>query len=295
MNLTDYELLYDLPEGRADLKGIDGIRTVTVRAGRSLEVMVHPRGIMTPEARREVKARKTRPAAAKVNDRNRERHMMRLIEENFDEKALVVTLTYAYPAVAYELCNIEDLEREYDECRLPWGKDDVDRDTRNFWARLRRRVAKEGGELKWVQRTEEGKEPPARGLPPKYHVHAVIEGPGITRDVIKALWPHGSVRADEFDMEHDGAARLARYFNKQKCGGRWWSHSRNLRMPKVAVSDRKISRRRVAMIAADVRRDGKEILEALYPGYRVMEAPTVCYSDFAAGCYIYARLRRWRD
>ena len=89
----------------------------------------------------------------------------------------------------------------------------------------------------------------------------------------------------------DGAARLARYLNKQKQSGRWWSHSRNLKQPPKTVSERKVSRRRLSMIAADVYHDGRGILEALYPGYRLMEC-IVHYSDYVSGAYIYARMRR---
>ena len=48
----------------------------------------------------------------------------------------------------------------------------------------------------------------------------------------------------------------------------------------------------MARIAADVQRDGVVILEALYPGYKVVELPDVKYSDFGPGCYIYARMRK---
>lgn len=293
MKLSDFELLYDLPAGQADARAIDGVRTVTVRAGRSLEVMCFPKGAMTPGAVREAKARRSRPAVQKINDRNRERHMMRLIEANFTEAAQVITCTYAYPAQDYGFVNLKDLKKDYDARRLPWEVADVRRDMRNFLARLKRRADRDGQALKWLLRIEEGKEPPAFGLPPKYHAHLIVEG--VSREAVKACWDHGSVRCDDFDLTGDGAARLARYLNKQKVGGRWWSHSRNLIAPTPTVSDRKVSRRRLLKIAADVTRDGRQILETLYPGYQLMEEPLVRYSDFAPGCYIYARLRKWRD
>ena len=72
---------------------------------------------------------------------------------------------------------------------------------------------------------------------------------------------------------------------------RRWEHSRNLKKPDERVSDRKIPRRRAALVARDVQANGREIFEKLYPGYRLEEA-RVRYSDFAAGAYIYARMRR---
>ena len=72
---------------------------------------------------------------------------------------------------------------------------------------------------------------------------------------------------------------------------RRWARSKNLKEPEVRVSDRKVSRRRAAAIAADVQANAREILEKIYPGYRLEQAE-VKYSDFVAGAYIYARLRR---
>ena len=45
-------------------------------------------------------------------------------------------------------------------------------------------------------------------------------------------------------------------------------------------------------IASDVRADGIEIFEAVYPGYRAVEPPEVMLSDFCAGAYIRAKMRR---
>ena len=63
MNITDYDLLYDLPTGEYQGAGIDGIRTVTIRAGRSLEIMCHPITRLSREARREAKRRRTTPGS----------------------------------------------------------------------------------------------------------------------------------------------------------------------------------------------------------------------------------------
>lgn len=296
MRARDYELLYDLPDGEYEGRGIDGVRTVTIRAGRSLEVMCFPITKLSPEARREAKARRTSPAMRRLNQRNAERHIIRLMEQNFTRRAWVVTGTYAYPTEDYGMCNLRELEAAYDKRGLPWEKDRLVMDFRNFLGKLKRRVKKlGGGEIKWIVRYEEGKNPPAEGLPPKYHWHALIEGEGITREMIDVCWPHGHTKCEPFITEDDGPARLARYICKEKSrnpGKSWWSHSRNLKIPQPRVSDRKLSRRRLARIAADVQHSGREIFEALYPGYKVVELPDVRYSDFVAGAYIYARMRR---
>ena len=299
MKISDYELLFDLPDGEITGAGIDGVRTVTIRAGRSLEVMCHPITKLSEEARREARERRTSPAVMKLNMRNAQRHIMRLMEENFTGKAWVVTLTYAYPTEDFGLCNLRELSDEYEKRGLPWDLGRLKMDARNFLNKLRRRVKRETGnaaDLKWIMRYEEGKNPPAEGLPPRYHCHALIEGPGITREMIDECWPHGATRCGLFETEDDGPARMARYICKEKAMGLtgrcWWSHSRNLKVPQPRVSDRKISRRRLSRIAADLKHSGREIFEALYPGYKLVEEPSVTYSDFVAGAYIYARMRR---
>ena len=297
MKLTDYDILFDLPKGEYDGRGVDGVRTVTWRAEDSLEVACHPIVHISAEAKREAKRRRTTPAMAKINARNTERHMMRLIEANFTTEAVVVTGTYPYPTEDYAMCNLRELAEAYNARKLPWEMERVRMDVRNWLARLRRIVLKAGGcprDFRWIVRIEEGKDQPAPGIPSRFHFHAVVEGPGLDSMVVKALWEdkHGTARTDALGLKDDGAARLARYFNKQKSGGRWWSHSRNLKIVEPTVSDRKMSRRRLAAIAAEVRVNGREIFEKLYPGFKVVELPEVRYSDYVAGAYIYCRMRR---
>ena len=296
MNINDYDLLYDLPDGEYDGRGIGGVRTVTYRAGQSLEVMCYPLIRWSQEARREAKRRKTSAAMARINARNRERKHARIIEANFTKAALVTTLVYNYPPpVDYRIMPGEAMRQEYQARRLPECMEDVKRDMRRFFVRLRRRLRRVSGaevELKWDLTAEEGKNPPADGLPPKYHIHTIIEATGLTREIIAEAWRGEISRCEHLGLNTDGAARLARYLDKGDAGRKWWSHSRNLKIPQPRVSDRRVSRRRLSMMARDIMRDGREILEAIYPGYRLAEVPEVRFSDFVAGAYIYARMRR---
>lgn len=298
MRHEDYQLLFDLPEGEYQGRGLDGVRTVTRRAGNLLEIACYPITKVGAEVKREAKRRKQSPAMARINARNAERKIMRYIEANFTPEACVVTGTYAYPARGdYAMMDVKEMAKAYADRKLPWEMERVRMDVRNWIARLRRRMLSVGGDpraFKWIVRAEEGKEPPLPGIPAKFHFHAVVEGPGLDSQTVKALWEekHGQARADALCLSDDGAARLARYFTKQKTGGRWWSHSRNLIDPPPRISDRKVSRRRLSKLAGDIMKAGREILEKLYPGYRLAEAPVVRYSDFVAGAYVYARMRR---
>lgn len=294
MKPEDYEVLYDLPAGEYDGRGVAGIRTVTIRAGASLEVMCHPIVRRWPEgAKREAKARKTGRAMEAINARNQTMHIMRLAEMNFTHlQAMVLTGTYEYPGEDdIGLMNIDDVWAQWQKKRLPEGVEDVRRDVRNFLNRVRRRMADPEG-LKWILRIEEDDKLAAFGLPARYHIHMLIEAGELTQDEVSAQWPFGFTRCDRFDLKHDGAARIARYITKNKRGGRWVSHSRNLKKPKPRVSVRKVSRRRAALIAEDVQRAGREIFEKLYPGYKVAEDIRVTWSDYLPGAYIYCRMRK---
>jgi len=298
MKLNDYELLYDLPAGEYDGADIRGVRTVTVRAGASLEVMCHPLLIQWPAgAKREAKRRRTGEKQAIINARNLERQIMRLAEGNFHHLvAVVLTGTYEYPSMdAIGMMNIDDVWKKWQAQKLPEGVEDVRRDVRNMLGRIRRRMrakGEDGRDLKWILRIEEDDKLDAFGLPTRYHIHMLIEAEGLSQSEIADEWRFGFTRCDRFDLVHDGAARIARYITKNKRGGRWVSHSRNLKKPVERVSDRKVSRRRLQLVAEDVRRDGRLILEKLYPGYRVQGEIQVCYSDYMPGAYIYCRMRR---
>ena len=294
MRLEDYEVLYDLPAGEYDGRGIAGIRTVTIRAGASLEVMCHPIIRQWPEgAKREAKRRRTGKAMEAINARNLTLNLMRLAELNFTHlKAMVLTGTFEYPCMDdIGLMNIDDVWTEWQKRKLPESVEDVRKIVRNFLGRVKRRM-EDPKALKWILRIEEDDKLAPFGLPTRYHVHMLIEAGDLTQDDVSAQWPFGFTRCDRFDLLHDGAARIARYITKNKRGGRWVSHSRNLKKPVPRVSDRKLSRRRAAKIAEDVAFMGRAIFEKLYPGYRVAETIRVTYSDFLAGAYIYCRMRR---
>lgn len=289
-----YEILYDLPAGEYDQRAVGGIQTTTIHAGTSLEVICYPITRVDAGAKREAARRRSTPAQQRLNQRNTQLRIMRLAECNFTAMDYFVTLTWAYPAEDPGMTNLEDMQRAYEDAGVPEDIEGAARAWTNFLNRLKRRARRQGGDpagVKYIHVIESGKDHPGGGLPAKYHIHALIHAPGLTDLDLKALWPHGFTRCDRIDMEHEGAERLSKYLTKQRRYERRWGHSRNLREPEVRVSCRKVSRRRTARVAEDVRQYGREIFEALYPGYRCVEFPEVRYSDFVAGARIYARMR----
>lgn len=306
----DYEILYDLPEGEYADGGVGAIRTKTVRAGEVLDIACYPVTKLGEAGQRELARRRSSPAMARANRERARRRVFHLLEANFGEEDYHVTLTWDYGFVHRGEVNLDDVRAEYDRLGVPLSDEDVKRAFGNFCRRVRRAIQRRGGdagEFKYlyvVESTHEPRDGEARPLPAHYHLHVVLRAPGLSRDEIEGLWGHGHVNADRLSMQYNGLEALAKYLTKQTRMENWsgdrraarrWGCSRNLTEPVEKISDRKISRRRAARIAADVRQFGREILEKLYPGYRCVEDPVVRYSDFVAGAYIRALLRRRRE
>lgn len=302
MDASKYEILYDLPNGEYMPREVGGIRTRTIRAGDSLEVEAYPLIRIDQSARRERRRRQSSSAQEKLNLENCRKKIRRKLEANFTAGDLVLGLTYDYGFVDRGFSNIADIRQEWQAQGFPMDEGDAEKDFRNFIRRAKNRIRKKGGDpkaLKYiyvVESTHEPDENEAEALPARYHCHMVISSLGIlTIEDINELWQKGYANAKPLDFRFNGLEGLAKYIVKQprKKNYRKFRTSKNLKAPLETVSDRKISRRRAAQIASDVQANAREIFEKLYPDYR-LEDCRVKYSDFVAGAYIYARLRRWR-
>lgn len=300
---SEYEILYDLPKGEYAAAEIGGIRTRTFRAGDVIEVECFPLTRISAEGERACRARKKQRACQEaLNRRNAEKRMRRYIDANFTGEDWVLTLTWDYGQIDRFTMSAADADRLFMESGLPLTEEDAKKALNNFYRRAKgrmRRMGENPADLKHLY-VQEITQPKVGGFE-HYHFHLVLHAPGLSDMDLKALWPHGFARADRFSARDEGAARLASYLTKQhtteavdRDGKRMrrWGHSKNLIMPEDTVSDRKISRRRAAKIAEAVERDGCAIFEQCYPGYRCVATPTVRYSQYVPGAYIFARMRR---
>ena len=77
----------------------------------------------------------------------------------------------------------------------------------------------------------------------------------------------------------------------ERAGFHMWSGSRNLKNPKVRVSDTKVSNRKVKTIAMNFQTMAAEVLQKVYPGYQ-LEQGRVQYSDVVDGVYIRCVMRK---
>lgn len=297
-----YEILYDLPRGEVNEKALGGVRTRTIRAGDTLEIEAYPLIAVDNSAREEYARRRSSAAQQKLNLHNAMKRIRRLCEANFGAGDFVMHPTFDYGPVEYGFINKADQRAEWERLGYPMDEDEARRKIKNYIDRVRRYVKKCGKdpkELKYLYVIEKTKEPQdgdVNALPAHYHYHMAISGCGcLDIKVLNELWGYGYTKAEPVDMRYNGLKGFATYIAKRvtrQSRKTRWACSKNMTQPEERVSERKISRRRLAQIARDVQHAGKEILERLYPEYRIMEEPVVKYSDFVAGAYIYVRMRR---
>ena len=227
---------------------------------------------------RRAKSRITREAQQRANDERSRLHLIQLVEANFSEKDVAIGLDYAGQAPTPER---------------------IDKDIRNFIARVKRARKKAGlSELKYIYAIG-GDEMPAAGYSGKRpHVHMIMNG-GIDRDELEKIWRNGRANCDRLQPRDEGLGGIAVYFTRQKQdrpekpGVRKWRGSRNLKQPVRRSRDARMPNSRVRRIARDFRNEAKQVMERLYPGYALQDCQ-VRYSDITDGVYIRCVLRRRR-
>lgn len=180
----------------------------TIEVSKYYSVRAHSKG-----EKRAVKETPTSEAQKKINQRNAERDLRRILNTNFHDGDLLVRL---------------DFFKE----KAPSGSEDMQQLTSKAIRRLRREFAKEGLELKYVYVKEIG---------PKgsRHIHMVMSK--CDTDILRKCWPHGGIHVDPL-ISKGQYGKIAAYFAKyaaktedtegQLIGKRWYG-SRNLTKPKI--------------------------------------------------------------
>lgn len=277
----EYEALFDV-EKRTELEmrlwenlpteirvGKMGYRTRTTLAGEQLTVEVYPIFGREQEGRaRTALKQRTPESMARVNLRNARRRIVDLANANFTKEDLHVTMTYA---------QAPDYER-------------AQKDMVNFIARVKRLRTRRGlPELKYIYAIEDNED----GEKKRIHVHMLLSG-GISREEIERCWKKGLINADRLKPDENGLEAIARYLTKAQKNRKKWVSSKNLKKPRVRVSDTKLSNSKVRRMAVGLENEAKEVLRKAYPGWEYV-ACRVSFSDVVDGCYIRAKLHRIKE
>ena len=286
----DLEILFDgQPEESISTRGVIGQRTRTIKSGAMLEVESFP--IWDTSTRRSAEERakameRNRMRAERANRKRAGRQLTRLINANFDERDLYITLTYENSAQP------EDIKA-------------ARRDVTNYLNRIKRWRKRRGmDDLKYIYVTESKKAADGRW---KYHHHMVMSG--MERDEAERIWGHGHANTRRLQMDNSQFSALAAYMIKNPAGkseriegymqsaGKWerkWCCSKGLKRARPTINDHKISRRQAERMARDTdvtRYVARDILRQKYKGYDVVSVE-VNTSPYVPGIYIYARMRR---
>ena len=234
--------------------------------GEHIDGEIYP--VFQPAGKRRKKCRPTSAVQARLNQRNAEKKLTRLVRMNFGANDCAIHCTY----------------RPADE---PEGAAEAQRDAQNFIKRLKRLYRKAGVELKYVYATECGKNG-------GWHHHFILTG-GVDRDDIENAWGNGFANAKRLKLEEDGLAGLSRYIVKERRFYKRWSGSRNLLHPEPMQCDGQLSMFDVEE-AAEAIEEGRahEWFESRWPDFELIEASCE-RNGINRGVYIRFEMRKRRE
>lgn len=255
----------EIPVGRMGYK-----RAVTL-AGPRMECEIYP--VFGREEETKARAAKLNRTPGKVRKQNlkrSEQHLIQLLDTNFTEKDLHVTLTYRGDPPSY---------------------DQAMKDMRNYILKLKRYRKRKGlDELKYIYNIEGGRDQRSGYSIERMHIHLIVNG-GMDREDLEAIWSNGYANCDRLQPNERGLEELGKYIIKQHEQGKRWCASRNLKQPKKRKSDVRTSNGMVKRMAMDMQAVAKAQMEKMYPSYRFVECK-VYYSDILDGVYIKVLMRK---
>lgn len=269
-----YEELYtaeyeDTQEERIEAalrdKNISHYRMKTIKSGEMLECEIYPVWTTHRSSQRARKEKASRAAQRNLNDKNAKKKLVRLINANFTEQDIWLTVTY-------------------DKNHLPASPEEAKRNMQNYIRRLAHAQKKNGGApLKFIYVTEyeDGRK--------RIHHHAIINF--TDRDMAEKLWQGGArTQARRLQPDEFGLTGLAQYITKDPKGNKRYVCSKNLAKPLVTIAEKKMTRSRARKIAEN-ENAAPEIFTKIYKGYSFTDIKTF-YSEYASGAYIYVRMRK---
>jgi len=279
----DYEYIYDktvlgeeereekiqeLKNQKAKLK----IRAKTIQSGEILESEIYPVWIKPKDNPKVDKSKLSPDAMSRYNDKQAQKHFVRVVHCNFFKDDLYMTLTF-------------------DKLL---GEEAVKKAVSKYLAKIRRYRKKNGMPplvyVYVIEYVDEENIPTSKRV--RMHVHLIMNR--MDRNVAEEYWENGRSQAQRLQPDEFGFEGVARYMLKgkraRKNKKRWYG-SRNLKLPVIHTSDTKLTKKKAEKIARTPD-DCKELFEKLYnQKYRLLDVK-VMYSDITAGYYIRARMRK---
>ena len=236
--------------------------------GDYTEVNIYP-VFAPPGPRRKKRFRPTRETQERLNQKNAENKLARILNANFTEEDVKFELTYSPE-------------------HHPTSEEEAAKELRNFLRRMKRLRKKKGlPDLKYITATERGQK---KG---RYHHHVVASG-GLLPKEIAELWGRGYVqKIQPLQFDECGIMGIAKYFPKdQKRNGerlfyKRWNESKNLIHPEAQIRESILPGRTIEKLAKDT--ENRRLYEAVFKGFYLGQAEVV-YNDVNGGIYLIVRL-----
>ena len=240
----------------------------TITSGSIIEVEIYPAWNKNNKIRNEKKNRST-IEQEKINKKNKVKNFIRLVNTNFIEGDLYVTLTY---------------QDKY----LP-NEEEARRDITNYLNKIKRYRKKAGlEEIKYIYAISfENDTIGSKKV--RIHHHLIINK--MDRDIVEKLWTKGRSDARKLQKDENLFEGVARYIVNQS--NKRIGHSRNLKKPKITIDRTTLTKRKVENLAMNETLH-KNYFEKKYSKCRYIESTTY-KSDNWPGIYIYAKLLKMKE
>lgn len=257
-NLEEYEDL------RTNKNYVYMVKTIT--SGKYVEKEIYPLWKCKSNSPRGAKTKETTDKMKKLNTNNKAKEITRLMNTNFTEEDLYITLTYKGKAPTL---------------------DRAKKDMRNFLKRIRTWWKKnmQGKDFKYIF-VIDYVDDPDKTKRTRIHHHLVMSG--MDMDVVRNNWTLGRKTVERLQPEEVGFEGLATYMARQSKTK--YGRSKNLKKPKITKSRTSLSNRKAENFAANINLH-KEFFENKYKDLLFINCE-VYKSDDYPGVYIRTKMRK---
>ena len=248
---------------KLNAKTLKKYRRKTIKSGKLIEIEIYPLWD-TKVLNRGEKERISSEKQQRQNEKNRRKHINRLIHCNFSKGDLWITIGYGTG-------------------QEPQDDKEAYKNIANYIRSLKRVAKKEGTDLKYIYKTEKS----SRG---RYHHHLICNLKD--RDLAESRWKFGKYPQARRVTEENGSLEgLANYICKEikeEKNKKSYGASKNLKQPIITVADSAVKKSKVAKLARN-ENDLREYVVKEYDGASFLSSK-VLYSDYCDGAYVYLKM-----
>lgn len=257
-NLEEYEDL------RTNNNYVYMVKTIT--SGKYVEKEIYPLWKCKSNSPRGNKEKETNDKMKKLNKKNKAKEMTRLVNTNFTEEDLYITLSYKGKAPKIERAK-KDMRNFLDRIKTWWKKN------------------MPGKEFKYIF-VIDYVDDPDKTKRTRIHHHLIMSG--MDMDVVRSKWTLGRKTVERLQPDEKGFEAVATYMSNQSKTK--YGRSRNLKKPKITRSKTSLSNRKAEKFAADVNMH-KEFFESKYKDLLFIDCQVYKSKDYP-GVYIRTKMRK---